>query len=179
MNHAAEQPEARIGDIVNPAVGAEPEGGVPDIIDTPEALARACEAFAAGTGPVAADAERASGFRYGQATYLAQFKREGAGIALIDTDALPDLSSFGEALGDAEWVFHAASQDLPGMRDLGMRPARIFDTELGARLLASLDEPVVVDKGLVTSRKPDDIPAFSKKLIEEVAEGRHHQRKVA
>jgi ribonuclease D len=113
----------------------EPEGGVPDIIDTPEALARACEAFAAGTGPVAADAERASGFRYGQATYLAQFKREGAGIALIDTDALPDLSSFGEALGDAEWVFHAASQDLPGMRDLGMRPTRIFDTELGARLL--------------------------------------------
>ncbi|BDZ60890.1 3'-5' exonuclease [Demequina sediminis] len=108
---------------------------MPDIIDTPEALARACEAFAAGTGPVAADAERASGFRYGQATYLAQFKREGAGIALIDTDALPDLSSFGEALGDAEWVFHAASQDLPGMRDLGMRPARIFDTELGARLL--------------------------------------------
>jgi protease I len=42
-----------------------------------------------------------------------------------------------------------------------------------------VDEPVVVDKGLVTSRKPDDIPAFSKKLIEEFAEGRHHQRMVA
>ncbi|WP_062464535.1 HRDC domain-containing protein [Demequina soli] len=113
----------------------EPEGGVPPIIDTPEALAAACEAFAAGTGPVAADAERASGFRYGQGTYLAQFKREGAGIALIDTAALPDLSSFGEALGDAEWIFHAASQDLPGMRELGMSPAKVFDTELGARLL--------------------------------------------
>ncbi|WP_062293517.1 HRDC domain-containing protein [Demequina phytophila] len=112
-----------------------PADGVPPIIDTPEALAEACAAFAAGTGPVAADAERASGFRYGQGTYLAQFKREGAGIALIDTAALPDLSSFGEALGDAEWIFHAASQDLPGMRDLGMTPAKVFDTELGARLL--------------------------------------------
>ena len=36
-----------------------------------------------------------------------------------------------------------------------------------------VDEEVVTDKGLVTSRKPDDIPAFSKKIIEEFAEGRH------
>lgn len=36
-----------------------------------------------------------------------------------------------------------------------------------------VDEQVVVDNGLVTSRKPGDIPAFSRKLIEELAEGRH------
>jgi protease I len=36
-----------------------------------------------------------------------------------------------------------------------------------------VDEVVVVDQGLVTSRKPDDIPEFSAKLIEEIAEGRH------
>jgi protease I len=36
-----------------------------------------------------------------------------------------------------------------------------------------VDEEVHVDNGLVTSRKPDDIPAFNKKLIEEFAEGRH------
>ena len=36
-----------------------------------------------------------------------------------------------------------------------------------------VDEEVHVDKGLVTSRKPDDIPAFSAKAIEEFAEGRH------
>ncbi|MFL6451286.1 MAG: type 1 glutamine amidotransferase domain-containing protein [Bryobacteraceae bacterium] len=35
------------------------------------------------------------------------------------------------------------------------------------------DEQVVTDKGLVTSRKPDDIPAFNKKLIEEITEGKH------
>ncbi|MHC2990691.1 glutamine amidotransferase [Pontibacter sp. HJ8] len=36
-----------------------------------------------------------------------------------------------------------------------------------------VDQEVVVDKGLVTSRNPDDIPAFNKKMIEEFAEGRH------
>jgi protease I len=39
-----------------------------------------------------------------------------------------------------------------------------------------VDEEVHVDSGLVTSRKPDDIPAFNKKLIEEFAEGRHEQQ---
>jgi len=113
----------------------EPAGGVPDVVDTPAALERTIAAFAAGTGPIAADAERASGYRYGQATYLAQFKRAGAGIALIDTAALPDLSAFHEATADATFVFHAASQDLPGMHDLGIFPAQVFDTELAARLL--------------------------------------------
>jgi protease I len=42
-----------------------------------------------------------------------------------------------------------------------------------------VDKEVVVDDGIVTSRKPDDIPAFNKKMIEEFAEGRHDQRAVA
>jgi protease I len=41
-----------------------------------------------------------------------------------------------------------------------------------------VDEEVVVTEGIVTSRKPDDIPAFNKKMIEEFAEGRHEQRTV-
>jgi protease I len=36
-----------------------------------------------------------------------------------------------------------------------------------------VDEEVVVDQGLVTSRKPDDLPAFNAKIVEEFAEGRH------
>jgi protease I len=39
-----------------------------------------------------------------------------------------------------------------------------------------VDEEVVVDSGLVTSRRPDDLPAFDKKLIEEFAEGRHQEQ---
>jgi protease I len=40
-----------------------------------------------------------------------------------------------------------------------------------------VDEEVVVDNGLVTSRKPDDIPAFNKKMIEEFCEGKHSPTK--
>ena len=39
-----------------------------------------------------------------------------------------------------------------------------------------VDQEVVVDDGIVTSRKPDDIPAFNKKMIEEFSEGRHDAR---
>ncbi|WP_245885740.1 HRDC domain-containing protein [Xylanimonas oleitrophica] len=113
----------------------EPADGVGEVVATPSALARVVEAFRTGTGPVAADAERASGYRYGQATFLVQLRRRGAGTALIDPVALPDLSAIGEAVGDAEWVLHAASQDLPGLAEHGLRPARVFDTELAARLL--------------------------------------------
>lgn len=41
-----------------------------------------------------------------------------------------------------------------------------------------VDEVVVVDNGLVTSRKPADIPAFNRKMIEEFAEGRHPDRRM-
>jgi protease I len=42
-----------------------------------------------------------------------------------------------------------------------------------------VDEEVVVDDGIVTSRKPDDLPAFNKKMIEEFCEGRHEDREVS
>ena len=38
------------------------------------------------------------------------------------------------------------------------------------------DSEVVVDEGLVTSRNPDDLPAFNKKLIEEIYEGKHNMQ---
>jgi ribonuclease D len=112
----------------------EPRGGVPPVTDTASALADVVRRFAAGVGPVAVDAERASGYRYSQRAYLVQLRREGAGTALIDPIACPDLSALSEALADAEWVLHAANQDLPCLAGVGMRPARLFDTELGARI---------------------------------------------
>ncbi|MET9254917.1 HRDC domain-containing protein [Streptomyces sp. NPDC003717] len=112
----------------------EPREGIPPVIADAEALAEVTAAFAAGTGPVAVDAERASGYRYGQRAYLVQLRREGAGSALIDPVACPDLSALGAAVGDAEWVLHAATQDLPCLREIGMVPTRLFDTELAGRL---------------------------------------------
>jgi ribonuclease D len=111
-----------------------PRDGVPPVVSTPDELAAVAAAFAAGSGPVAVDAERASGHRYGQRAFLVQLRRAGAGTALVDPAALPDLSSLGAAIADAEWVLHAASQDLPCLAEVGMRPGRVFDTELGSRL---------------------------------------------
>ncbi|MEU6404891.1 ribonuclease D [Streptomyces sp. NPDC046985] len=112
----------------------EPREGIPPVIADAAALAETVAAFAAGSGPVAVDAERASGYRYGQRAYLVQLRRQGAGTALIDPVACPDLSALGEALSGAEWVLHAATQDLPCLREIGMVPTRLFDTELAGRL---------------------------------------------
>ncbi|MBX9393708.1 ribonuclease D [Streptomyces sp. TRM72054] len=112
----------------------EPREGIPPVIADEAALAEVIAAFAAGSGPVAVDAERASGYRYGQRAYLVQLRRQGAGTALIDPVACPDLSALGEALSGVEWVLHAATQDLPCLREIGMVPTRLFDTELAGRL---------------------------------------------
>ncbi|MFJ8648340.1 HRDC domain-containing protein [Streptomyces sp. NPDC093546] len=111
-----------------------PREGVPPVVADEHALAQVIAAFAEGTGPVAVDAERASGYRYGQRAYLVQLRREGAGTALIDPVGCPDLSALGETLADAEWILHAATQDLPCLREIGMVPTRLFDTELAGRL---------------------------------------------
>jgi len=92
------------------------------------------EALRAGSGPIAVDAERASGYRYGQRAYLVQLRRNGSGTGLVDPVPLPDLSVLQEAMADEEWVLHAANQDLPCLAEIGLVPKRIFDTELAARL---------------------------------------------
>ncbi|HET6816142.1 MAG TPA: ribonuclease D [Mycobacteriales bacterium] len=112
----------------------EPRGGIPDVVETPGALAETVKRFAAGEGPVAVDAERASGYRYSQRAYLVQLRRQGAGTALVDPIACPDLSALSDALAGAEWVLHAANQDLPSLAGVGMTPKSLFDTELAARI---------------------------------------------
>jgi ribonuclease D len=113
----------------------EPRDGLPPVVETSAALAEATDRLAGGQGPVAVDAERASGYRYGQRAYLVQLRRAGAGTVLIDPIACPDLSRIDAALADAEAVVHAASQDLPCLAELGFRPRQLFDTELAGRLL--------------------------------------------
>ena len=113
----------------------EPRDGLPPLIVADDELAVATRRLAEGHGPVAVDAERASGFRYGHRAFLVQLRRRGAGTVLIDPVACPDLSGIDAALADAEVVIHAASQDLPCLADLGYRPRLLFDTELAGRLL--------------------------------------------
>jgi ribonuclease D len=111
-----------------------PRDGLPPVIETSTQLVEYAEALREGSGPVAVDAERASGYRYGQRAYLVQLRRDGSGTGLVDPVPLPDLSVLQEAIADEEWVLHAANQDLPCLAEIGLVPKRIFDTELAARL---------------------------------------------
>ncbi|MDY0891099.1 HRDC domain-containing protein [Frigoribacterium sp. CFBP9039] len=108
-------------------------GRVDVIADRPGYLA-AVEAIRSGTGPVSIDAERASGFRYSQRAYLIQVFRRGAGVFLFDPPAIGSFAELQEVIGHEEWVLHAASQDLACLREVGLDPATVFDTELGARI---------------------------------------------
>jgi ribonuclease D len=105
------------------------------VIDTREGYLRAVERIAAGDGPVALDAERASGFRYSQRAYLIQVFRRGSGTFLFDPPAIGRFDELNEAIRDDEWVLHAATQDLTCLREVGLDPSIVFDTELAARLL--------------------------------------------
>jgi ribonuclease D len=105
-----------------------------DVIETREAYLAAVDAIAAGHGPVAVDAERASGFRYSQRAYLIQIYRRGSGTFLFDPPAIGDFAELQAVIKDEEWILHAASQDLTCLREVGLDPTRLFDTELGARL---------------------------------------------
>lgn len=122
-----------------PRLQTQPRGGVPDVTDTLEGFREVCDRLAGAAGPLAADAERASGFRYGHEDWLVQFKREGAGIVLLDPVALTragaDWGMFNDAVGDAVWILHDSLQDLPGFADIGLTPQTLFDTEIAARML--------------------------------------------
>jgi ribonuclease D len=113
----------------------EPEPHAPlHVIDTRAEYQFAVDRLAAGSGPFAVDAERASGFRYSQRAYLIQIYRRGSGAFLLDPPAIGDFSALATVMAGEEWILHAASQDLACLREIGLDPARIFDTELGARL---------------------------------------------
>ncbi|MFT2816150.1 ribonuclease D [Leifsonia sp. A12D58] len=105
------------------------------VIDTRDDYLAAIETLAQGTGPIGIDAERASGFTYSQRAYLIQVFRRGAGTFLFDPPAIGSFSELNDAFSDEVWILHAASQDLACLREVGIDPATIFDTELAARLL--------------------------------------------
>ncbi len=126
---AAEEPPAE------PVPLLELRDGLSDIVVTAEQLSSVASAIVSGSGPVAVDAERASGYKYSARAYLIQLRREGAGTALVDPIAFDDLDPLIEALEGTEWILHAASQDLPCLDEVGLRPSALFDTELAGRLL--------------------------------------------
>jgi len=116
----------------------QPSAGTPEIIDTEEAFSAALNELAQGSGPFAVDAERASGFRYSARAYLIQIKRTDGGLHLIDPIPFgPGHKLFSELnnlLNTDEVILHASTQDLPCLRELGINPVKLFDTELAGRI---------------------------------------------
>ena len=114
-----------------------PVGGVPELIETPEALAQMISQLQEGSGPIAIDAERASGYKYSARAYLIQIKRNGGGLHLIDPIAVGETKYWGElnkTFADQEWIIHASTQDLACLREVGIDPQIMFDTELAGRI---------------------------------------------
>ena len=117
-----------------------PDEGVPDVIVTEEALSKAIHALTNGVGPFAIDAERASGYKYSSRAYLIQIKRTGGGLHLLDPIAFPSegihplFEKLNDLLSTNEVILHASTQDLPCLREVGLNPIQLFDTELAGRI---------------------------------------------
>ncbi len=116
----------------------QPAAGTPQVIDTEAAFKEALADLSLGSGPFAVDAERASGFRYSARAYLIQIKRKDGGLHLIDPipfgpghQLFADLNAL---LNTDEVILHASTQDLPCLRELGINPINLFDTELAGRI---------------------------------------------
>ena len=108
------------------------------LVTTADQFEMAIAELSQGSGALAVDAERASGYRYFANAYLFQFYRRGSRIFLVDPTTLRDeeklIQEFNQRLGGDEWIIHASTQDLPCIREFGFSPRSLFDTELGARL---------------------------------------------
>jgi ribonuclease D len=115
-----------------------PAAGTPAVIESEASFKAALAELAKGAGPFAVDAERASGYKYSARAYLIQIKRNGGGLHLIDPIPFgPGHQLFVELndlLNTDEVILHASTQDLPCLRELGINPKHLFDTELGGRI---------------------------------------------
>jgi ribonuclease D len=115
-----------------------PAQGLPDVIDTEASFEEALTSLARGAGPFALDTERASGYKFSGRAYLIQIARDGGGLHLIDPIPFGPghrlINELNALLSTDEVILHASTQDLPCLRELGINPSKLFDTELGARL---------------------------------------------
>lgn len=140
----------------------QPVGGTPSVITTEEELDDAIALLENGSGAFAIDAERASGYKYSSRAYLIQIKRTDGGLHLIDPipfhqqdpfEIHPLFRELNELIRTDEVILHASTQDLPCLREVGLNPSKLFDTELGGRIagLPRVGLGALVDSLLGTS----------------------------
>ena len=127
------------------------------MIDTEEAFIDAIARLAQGNGPFALDAERASGYKFSARAYLIQIARNDGGLHLLDPIPFgPGHHLFLELnnlLSTDEVILHASTQDLPCLRELGINPARLFDTELRRQQMTRLGHPTWLLRTVSATRR--------------------------
>jgi deglycase len=105
-------------------------------------------------------------------------KLQGKRVAFLATDMVEQVRQFfeqGKPVGvicHGPWMLVEAGV----VRDRTVTSWPSLRTDIRNAGGNWVDEEVVVDNGLVTSRKPDDLPAFNAKIVEEFAEGRHEKQ---
>lgn len=123
--------------------GEVPGGEAPppaeyEFVDDTAGIRSVAEALRASSGPVAVDVERASGIRYSERAFLLQLS-PGHGPALLVDPETPGrtVGPLADLLSERPLLLHAASQDLPSLRELGISPTSLIDTELAGRFLGT------------------------------------------
>ena len=116
--------------------GAPPPPARYEFVDDTAGLADVASALESAPGPVAVDVERASGIRYSERAFLLQLRSETGPALLVDPETPGrTIGPIAEVLSGRQLLLHAASQDLPSLRELGIRPSSLIDTELAGRFL--------------------------------------------
>ena len=108
------------------------------LVNSDSAFLELVDSLSQSHGSLGIDAERASGFRYSHKAYLIQIADPKSGNWLVDpiSTSTADLwARLNQVLHTRTWILHAATQDLPCLADLGLRPSKIFDTEVAAKLI--------------------------------------------
>lgn len=118
--------------------GAAPPPAEYEFVDDDAGLDVVAGALSASSGPVAVDVERASGIRYSERAFLLQLRPADGPALLVDPETPGrTVGPLADLLSDRPLLLHAASQDLPSLRELGIIPSSLADTELAGRFLGT------------------------------------------
>ena len=166
-------------ELTEPWNAVEEAGGTPELISLEEGRVQAfdhldkADTFDVDATAAAADASKYDGLVLPGGVANADFVR-------ADQDAVAFTHSFFEAGKPVAVICHGAwvlvEADVVRGRRLTSYPS--IKTDIRNAGGEWVDEEVVVDAGLVSSRRPDDLPAFCEKLVEEMCEGVHEGQKV-
>jgi protease I len=165
-------------ELTEPWQAVEQAGGTPELISTEQGEIQAFNHLDKGdTFPVDRTAAEASSSDYDGLVLPGGVANPD--FLRMDDDAVSFIRGFFEEAKPVAVICHGpwtlVEADVLRGRKITSWPS--LQTDIRNAGGTWVDEEVVVDQGLVSSRKPDDLPAFCAKLVEEIAEGKHEAQR--